>query len=213
MNCIPGATADTINLMCDACGVLVTTDATPVRDPEVVWPLLAARGWTGSPFPAGAHRCPDCVTAQPPVDDTMTDRPRAAPLVRAVAGTDGGVRARGGGDTGRRHHRRRRRSAAPVSRRGRGLRQARPARLANVRTIDPAGLAALVRGHCDAKQRRRALCLAAPSRFVLTALRTMRLHAVLPLFTDRRMALLWLAAEHTAADRELGRRRHDAGCR
>jgi anti-anti-sigma factor len=61
--------------------------------------------------------------------------------------------------------------------------------------MDPTGLAVLVRAHCEAKQRRRVLCLAAPSRFVLTALHTMRLHTVFPVFPDSDAALAWLAVQ------------------
>jgi anti-sigma B factor antagonist len=67
--------------------------------------------------------------------------------------------------------------------------------------MDPTGLAVLVRAHCEAKQRGCLLCLAAPSRFVLTALHTMRLHTVFPVFPDSDAALAWLAAQRRPDDR------------
>jgi anti-sigma B factor antagonist len=69
------------------------------------------------------------------------------------------------------------------------------------RIIEPAALAALVRGHCDARLRNGTICLAAPSRFVITALHTMRLATVFPMFPNRRTALAWLASPAAATAR------------
>jgi anti-sigma B factor antagonist len=60
-------------------------------------------------------------------------------------------------------------------------------------TIDPAGLGLLVRAHRSARQHGAALCLVAPSRFVLTVLHTMRLDGVFPIFPDQRTTLSELA--------------------
>ena len=50
--------------------------------------------------------------------------------------------------------------------------------------IDSAGLSLLVRAFNDAKGRGGRLSLAAPSRYVVTVLHTMKLHQVFPLFPD-----------------------------
>jgi anti-anti-sigma factor len=65
--------------------------------------------------------------------------------------------------------------------------------LRHARTMDPAGLAVLVRGHREARQRGGMVCLASASRFVVTALHTMCLERVFPIFPDRDTALAWLA--------------------
>ncbi|GAB2621745.1 hypothetical protein Aab01nite_77350 [Paractinoplanes abujensis] len=57
-------------------------------------------------------------------------------------------------------------------------------------TIDSSGLSVLVRAHNDAKARGGTLSLAAPSRYVVTVLHTMKLHPVFPLYPDVDAALL-----------------------
>jgi anti-anti-sigma factor len=64
--------------------------------------------------------------------------------------------------------------------------------LADVATLDPAGLAALVRAHQWARRRDAVLCFAGPSRFVVTVLHTMRVDGLFPIFDDCRSALAWL---------------------
>jgi len=64
--------------------------------------------------------------------------------------------------------------------------------LTDVATLDPAGLAALVRAHRWARRRDAVVCLAGPSRFVVTVLHTMRVDGLFPIFDDRRSALAWL---------------------
>ena len=56
-------------------------------------------------------------------------------------------------------------------------------------TIDSAGLSLLVRTHNDAKSRGGTLSLAAPSRYIVTVLHTMRLHTVFALYPDVDTAL------------------------
>ena len=66
--------------------------------------------------------------------------------------------------------------------------------LAGVRTIDPDALAVLVRARQQIRQEADGwLCLAAPSRLVLTVLHTMRLERAFPTFADSPSALAWLA--------------------
>jgi anti-sigma B factor antagonist len=55
--------------------------------------------------------------------------------------------------------------------------------------IDSAGLSLLVRAYNDAKGRGGTLSLAAPSRYVVTVLHTMKLHQVFPMYPDVDTAL------------------------
>jgi anti-anti-sigma factor len=193
-------TVESVSLVCDQCGVMVT--AASVHDPEVVWPVVLNHGWTGSPFPTGVHLCPPC-----------SERPDARPDVladaRAEDGPDGSGEADGAGlpwradlDLVR--------GAAVLTPSGdlaadtvESLRQRLTdalrhgphvvVDLRHGRTMDPAGLAVLVRGHREARQRGGMVCLASASRFVVTALHTMCLERVFPIFPDRDTALAWLA--------------------
>ena len=65
--------------------------------------------------------------------------------------------------------------------------------LSAVPTLDPEGLGLLVRARQQLRQETGGwLCLAAPSRFVLTVLHTMRLETVFPVFADHEAAVAWL---------------------
>jgi anti-anti-sigma factor len=64
--------------------------------------------------------------------------------------------------------------------------------LSGVATVDPAGLAALVRAHQWARRRDAVVCFAGPSRFVITVLHTMRVDGLFPIFDDTHAALAWL---------------------
>jgi anti-anti-sigma factor len=64
--------------------------------------------------------------------------------------------------------------------------------LAAAPTVDPAGLAVLVRAHRKARRNDCVLCLVAPSRFVRTVLHTMHIDGVFPQFSDCASALAWL---------------------
>ncbi|GID32825.1 STAS domain-containing protein [Paractinoplanes brasiliensis] len=57
-------------------------------------------------------------------------------------------------------------------------------------TIDSAGLSLLVRAYNDAKARGGTLSLAAPSRYVVTVLHTMKLHQIFAVYPDVDAALL-----------------------
>lgn len=66
--------------------------------------------------------------------------------------------------------------------------------LSGLRTLDPDGLAVLVRARQQLRQEADGwLCLAEPSRLVLTVLHTMRLERAFPTFADAEAALGWLA--------------------
>jgi anti-anti-sigma regulatory factor len=60
--------------------------------------------------------------------------------------------------------------------------------------LDHDGLAQLVRTRQEVRRHGGQLCLAAPSRVVLTVLHTMRLEAAFPTFADPAAARAWLAA-------------------
>lgn len=64
--------------------------------------------------------------------------------------------------------------------------------LTDVTTVDPAGLAALVRAHQRARRREGMVCVVSPSRFVVTVLHTMRVDSLFPVFDSCRSALAWL---------------------
>ncbi|WP_438874847.1 STAS domain-containing protein [Winogradskya humida] len=65
--------------------------------------------------------------------------------------------------------------------------------LSSVRTVDAEGLALLVRVRQKVRQDHGGwLCLATPSRLVLTVLHTMRLERAFPTFADTPAALAWL---------------------
>lgn len=67
--------------------------------------------------------------------------------------------------------------------------------LEDVATMAPAGLSALVRAHRRARRRDGAVCVVRPSRFVVTALHTMRVDGLFPIFDDCPSALEWLRDE------------------
>jgi anti-sigma B factor antagonist len=192
MTVVPGTDAGKFNLICDRCGRAVTDVVGALRDDDVVWTLLTEQGWTGSAFATGPHRCPRCVDTPLPDPVTAVGHDPVAPPPRPCRLETAGL------DT------------AVVSMTGDiDLRDAEPVRdalahavalhsavildLAAVDTIDSTGLGLLVRAHQDAKQRGGQLCLAAPSRFVLTVLHTMRLDRVFALYGNRDEALTDLA--------------------
>ena len=195
MTAVPAAEGAGVQLICDGCGRVGTTDGCGLHDSDVVYVAVAAIGWAGSAFARGPHWCPGCKTAQPPAG-------RAAR--RSATGTTG---AQG------RVSQRRTRFAAVVDITGdidvdivaqlrTALNSAVAARtqvvvgLAQVRAIDSAGLGVLVRARRAARRRNGDLLLASPSRFVRTVLRTMRLHNAFPTFDTVQQAM---TAAHAAA--------------
>jgi anti-anti-sigma factor len=64
--------------------------------------------------------------------------------------------------------------------------------IADAPALDSAGLGALVRAHKHARQRDAVLCLAGPSRYVVTVLHTMKVDGLFPTFDDCESALDWL---------------------
>jgi anti-anti-sigma factor len=188
-------------LICDRCGVQDQT-AAATRDSDVVWPLVADAGWTGSPFATGPHSCPECGDAVP--DPAVAVRPSRAPVhgasygvqvhddMDAIAVTplvdidaDFAETLRDG-------------LAAAVR-----TRQHVVLDLHAVHLIDSAGLGLLVRAHQEAKHRGGSLSLVAPSRYVRTVLHTMRLDTVFHTYPDEQAAFRALrpAAGHTTGQR------------
>ncbi|SCL46386.1 anti-anti-sigma factor [Micromonospora citrea] len=178
---------NSMTLICDSCGDVTTGTACVLPDAEVVWTLVAEHGWSGSPFATGPHRCPRCS------------------LLGPAAGRDGGA-GHGdevpGGVLGVDHLD----DVAVVTAAGdidvdaaddlrTALRQAVDicghvvVDLTRVHLIDAGGLGLLVRAHRDARERGAVLCLAAPSRFILTVLHTMRLDGLFPIFASAEEAV------------------------
>ncbi|GAB7044689.1 MULTISPECIES: STAS domain-containing protein [Catenuloplanes] len=185
MTAVPGGIPGTVRLICDSCGDANDQPDHLVREDELVWPVVSDAGWSGSAFAAGRHLCPACRTAPetPPVE-----APSAVPA--------GAVVARGAGETlvaevtgaVDRH----------VADTLQNAIERAPGSCANVvldlggvAIVDPEGLSGLVRVRQACRRRSGQVCLAAPSRFVLAVLHTMRLSGAFPCFADRSAALAW----------------------
>lgn len=197
MTAVPGDGSGFVTLICDGCGTTADT-ADVLHEDEVVWASVTAIGWTGSPFATGPHRCPACAAGTPreprrgrppaprPADDAFEtrthDRVRAvviAPRADLDEQITGLVRP----------------ALMAAAAAGRNI----VVDLKAAGSVDSAGLGLLVRGHREARHHGGTLVLAAPSRFVLTVLHTMRLDGMFPIYPDRRQAL--------AALRDAGRYR------
>lgn len=186
-------TAGTALLICDRCGAEDNAAAIS-HDSDVVWPLVAGAGWTGSPFATGSHCCPQCGDAAPEPVTAVHEPP--AP----VHGASYGVRVDSAAgavvvtplvdiDAG----------FAETLREGLvdalGTCSHVVLDLHAVHLIDSAGLGLLVRTHQEARHRGGSLHLVAPSRFVLTVLHTMRLDTLFPHHPGEEEALLAVRRE------------------
>jgi anti-anti-sigma factor len=171
-----------MTLICDSCGDVTTGTACVLPDAEVVWTLVAEQGWSGSPFATGPHRCPRCTLLGPDAGHDAAAG-RSDEVAGGVLGVDhlddvAVVTAAGDIDV----------DIADDLRAA--LRQAVDISghvvvdLTRVHLIDASGLGLLVRAHRDARDRGAVLCLAAPSRFILTVLHTMRLDGLFPIFAS-----------------------------
>ncbi|MDR7276259.1 STAS domain-containing protein [Catenuloplanes atrovinosus] len=201
MTAVPGQVANMIDLICDRCGNVLSCRADHLRDLEVVWPLLTDQGWAGSPFATGQHTCPGCVVGQ--LRESRSAAAAAWPVRKHIPRSvelrhdphAAIVEVRGDID----------RLLVSTMQAALGRAAALHRNIAldmsAVQLVDPIGLGVLVRGHVRARKRGGHLCLAAPSRFVLTVLHTMRLDDALPVFDDLPSALTWLAA-HPPAPRQ-----------
>lgn len=180
-------TAGTATLICDRCGVQDRA-AAATHDSDVVWPLVADAGWTGSPFATGPHRCPRCGDAVPEPATPVHEPPAPA------HGASYGIQTHDDMDTV---------IVTPLADIDAGfaqtLRDGLTAAVSAsrhvvldlhaVHMIDSAGLGLLVRAHQEAKHRGGSLCLISPSRYVLTVLHTMRLDTVFATYPDEEAAL------------------------
>ncbi|HEX6499787.1 MAG TPA: STAS domain-containing protein [Micromonosporaceae bacterium] len=189
MTALPTKDREGINLICDQCGQQLPGISSTLRNWDVVWALVSKHGWVGSPLAIGPHQCPRCSSAVPvgpPAEhiEEAARNPRwnaSTRLVRGVAV----IELHGDLDV----------LVAD------SLREVLAAAcqgdghvvldLADVRLIDSTALGVLVRAHQVLKRKGRRLCLAAPSRFIIVALRTMRLHPVFPIFDNHEQAVDW----------------------
>lgn len=192
-----------VQLICDGCGDTVAGAAPVLADTEIVWTLLSEHGWTGSPFATGPHRCPRCDLGPlagnraPHREAGRDDHGERAGTALRVDDLDGVAVVTVTGDidvaAGEALH-----TALATAITGGG-----PVLvdLTRVHLIDSTGLGLLVRAHRQAKERGTRLCLAAPSRFILTVLHTMRLDGVFPIFDSRQDAVRALSPVGTRAAR------------
>ncbi|MEQ4304282.1 STAS domain-containing protein [Plantactinospora sp. B6F1] len=192
MTVVPDVDSNTVNLICDHCGAVTVSADQRIRVGEEVWRLTAEHGWTGSPFAAGPHRCPACATSRlvarpeiagPPATPRAVRGPRVEYEPAAAVVWFGGDIDLFGAEMLRQAL-----MAAGAVRRAVVL------DLSDVEMLDSAGLGGLVRAHRHIKRRGGVLCLAAPSRYIVTVLHTMRLDGLFPTFPDRRRAVDHLAA-------------------
>ncbi|MEV5767271.1 STAS domain-containing protein [Micromonospora sp. NPDC052213] len=180
MTVVPDDNAMT--LICDSCGDVTTGTACVLPDAEVVWTLVAEHGWSGSPFATGPHRCPRCSLLGPDAG-RGGEAGRGAQVAGGALGVDhldDVAVATASGDI----------DVDIADDLRTALRQAVDVcghivvDLTRVHLIDANGLGLLVRAHRDARERGAVLCLAAPSRFILTVLHTMRLDGLFPIFAS-----------------------------
>ncbi|SNT65530.1 anti-anti-sigma factor [Asanoa hainanensis] len=197
MTAVPSSTGTTIDVICDSCGVVVTATNTCVHDEDLVWTVLIEIGWAGSPFAAGRHSCTRCATMAP---GRVTDAPTAgqerfSPARFGVHSESDVVVVAANGDIDTQtSHELQALLSAPIA-------AGRPVilDLEGVNLVDSAALGVLVRARQEARRRHVPLCLAAPSRFLLTVLHTMRLRHAFPIFGDRASALSALAGERSGS--------------
>lgn len=191
MTAVPSSSGTTVQLICDNCGAVTTATSAYVHDDDLIWTVLIEIGWTGSPFAAGRHSCPGCAarTLSPPSDEPGADERPATPArftVRHEAGVVV-VAARGDIEMQTADDLRTLLTAA--------IGTGRPVvlDLEGVNLVDSVGLGVLVRARQAARGQEVPLCLAAPSRFLLAVLNTMRLRSAFPVFPSRASALSALA--------------------
>ncbi|GAB1692858.1 STAS domain-containing protein [Krasilnikovia sp. M28-CT-15] len=179
MTAVPAVDGTGVQVICDHCGAVAPADGCGIQDAEIVYVAVATMGWGGSVFARGPHRCPPCTAREAreqrwnplaSADDAatrviVTVTPTAA-IVQVTRDIDLDIADE-------------LRVALEMA-----VRE-RPrvvVDLTQAGTIDSAGLSTLVRARNAARHRNGTLLLAAPSRFVQTALRTMRLHTAFPTY-------------------------------
>lgn len=187
MTALPTRDRENLTLICDECGRRLAGISSTLRNWDVVWALVSKHGWTGSPLAIGPHRCPDCAGGVPPAASERVPRPVWHASVRTV-GAASVVELHGDLDV------------LVADRLREVLEQACAAHpnvvldLTNVRLIDSTALGVLVRAHQTVKPKGGHVCLAAPSRFIIASLGTMRLLPIFPVFASNEQAADWIAA-------------------
>ncbi len=186
-----------VDVRCDECGFRVGGISGSMRHWDAVWALVAGAGWAGSPGVDGPHACPRCAGRRAgPGQHTAPARFATAVRWRAdlqVQSRAAVVEMHGDLDISVRDQ------LQDVLGRAGAVRRDVVLDLAGVPLIDSTGLGLLVRAHQRARRCGGRVCLAAPSRFVVTVLHTMRLESVFPIFDDRAQALHWLATRSWTA--------------
>lgn len=185
MTAVPGATGTTIELICDGCGVAVTVANTSVHDEDLVWTVIGDLGWAGSPFAAGRHSCARCATRAPGPPGGDPDELRSAPARFTLHRKPDAVVVAATGDMRQQTAEDLRALLATAIDAGRPV----VLDLEGVNVVDSVSLGVLVRARQEARRREIPLCLAAPSRFVLAVLHTMRLRHAFPVYGSRAEAI------------------------
>ncbi|PRY20126.1 STAS domain-containing protein [Pseudosporangium ferrugineum] len=201
MTVVPAGTRATL-LICDQCGYEDTAAEAP-PDTDVVWPLIAALGWSGSPFATGMHRCPRCsLDPTPPSPQARESRAHGASYDIRTGPAAGVAVITPLTDLDSDSAERLRDDLMHAA-------ATHPHIVMDVHAvgfIDSSGLGLLVRARQEARQHRATFDLVAPSRFVMTVLHTMRLDSVFRTFDDLEAALTAVlqqgADEHREADVE-----------
>ncbi|WDZ83221.1 STAS domain-containing protein [Micromonospora cathayae] len=184
-----------LTLICDTCGESASGRACVLPDAEVVWTLVTELGWSGSPFASGPHRCPHCSLLPPPPDGRASCDDHGPGGVLGIDHLDDVTVVTSTGDIDLDTGDTLRAALGHAADMGGDV----VVDLTRVHLVDSTGLGLLVRAHRDAHDRGALLCLAAPSPFVRTVLRTMRLDDLFVVFDSREAALAHLAAVRPTA--------------
>ncbi|WBB80746.1 STAS domain-containing protein [Micromonospora sp. WMMD882] len=178
-----------MTLICDTCGEAATGRAYVLPDAEVVWTLVTDLGWSGSPFASGPHHCPHCSLLAPPTGGHASCDDHGPGGILGIDHVDDVTVVTPTGDIDLDTGDTLRAALSHAADMGGDV----IVDLTRVHLVDSAGLGLLVRAHLDARDRGATLCLATPSPFVRTVLRTMRLDGVFTVVDDRETGLAHLA--------------------
>jgi anti-anti-sigma factor len=176
-----------LTLRCDDCGHRVAAGAI-TREWDTMWSLALEAGWTGSAQASGVHRCARCsgglrVPQAGAGDPEARRRDWRAPVQghgqTAVVRLHGELDVLVSGEL-----------RETLGRAGDEYRNL-VLDLGDVPLVDSTTVGVLVRAHQAAKAKGGVICLAAPSRFIVAVLHTMRLGTLFPTFPDSRHAVEW----------------------
>ncbi|MCO8277652.1 STAS domain-containing protein [Actinoplanes sp. TRM 88003] len=176
-------------LICNRCGAEETA-ANTSHHSDLVWPMVAQMGWTGSAFPTGSHNCPACSGPAEPADHAPDPVVRTHGASYAVRRGEDATFVTPLTDFDA--------ALAEVLREDLMLaaenRRYLIVDLHSVGFIDSTALGLLVRARQEVRRHGGRLGLVAPSRFVRTVLHTMRLDAAFPCYPDQGAALRGMRA-------------------